>query len=308
MTLSPAQRTTHFFTVDVEEYFQVSAFDSAIPRSEWDRLPSRIEHNVDLLLDLLAKHGVTGTFFVLGWIASRHPRVVRSIAAAGHEVASHGYWHRRVASQTPEEFRADVRAAKDALEQVCGMGVTGYRAPSFSILPGGEWAFDVLLEEGYHYDSSLFPVRRSGYGYPLAPPIPHVITRGSGALLEFPLATTTVRGMRIPAAGGGYLRHFPFGLIRRAFRESTEAGVPAAFYIHPWELDPDQPRLDVPLLTRVRHYRGLRDTAAKVERLLGEMRFSSIAHGISAMMAAAAEAAPGGPRTSAEAIRQAALR
>lgn len=306
MTPSPAPRTTHFFTVDVEEYFQVSAFDDVIARSEWDRLPSRVEHNVELLLDLLAKHGVTGTFFTLGWIANRHARVVRSIAAAGHEVASHGYWHRRVSSQTPDEFRADVRSAKDALEQACGTPVTGYRAPSFSIVPGGEWAFDVLLEEGYHYDSSLFPVQRKGYGYPDAPPIPHVISRASGALLEFPLATTVLRGMRIPAAGGGYLRHFPFGLIRRAFRECTEAGVPTAFYIHPWELDPDQPRLDVPLLTRVRHYRGLRDTAGKIDRLLSETRFSSIANGIHAMMSAVNDAAPAGPRTS-DGLRQAAL-
>jgi polysaccharide deacetylase family protein (PEP-CTERM system associated) len=270
----------HFFTVDVEEYFQVNAFDDVIPRETWVDFPSRVADNVDRLLDVLVRYGVTGTFFTLGWVAKRHPRVVRRIAAAGHEVASHGWWHRKVTSLTASEFREDVRQAKNVLEDITGAAIGGFRAPSFSIVPGREWAFDVLIEEGYLYDSSLFPVRRPDYGYPNSPPIAHVIERPSGQLYEFPLATTVWNGVRIPAAGGGYLRHFPYHIVRRAFREHSRGQVPAVFYIHPWELDVEQPRLPVPLLARVRHYGGLRNTAERLERLLTEFRFNSFAQAI----------------------------
>jgi polysaccharide deacetylase family protein (PEP-CTERM system associated) len=267
---------THIFTVDVEEYFQVSAFDSIIERSEWGDQPSRIEANVDAILALLAAHDTLGTFFTLGWIAERYPRLVRRIADGGHEIASHGWWHRKLGDMTPGQFRTDVRDARRCLQDVSGCAVRGYRAPSFSLVPGKEWAFDVLLEEGYSYDSSLFPIRRPGYGYPSAPLAPHMIDRPSGALLELPLATTSIFGARIPAAGGGYLRHFPLGVIQRAFREHTRDGVPAVFYIHPWELDPDQPRLEVPALTRLRHYSGLSLTKPRIETLLREFRFTSV--------------------------------
>ena len=277
MSYEPAPSTAHFFTVDVEDYFQVSAFDELVPRSTWDSLPSRVVANVDKLLDLLASYGVTGTFFTLGWVAQRHPQVVRAIVAAGHEVASHGFWHQRVITMDASQFRQDVRAAKRELEDISGQEVVGYRAPSFSIVPGLEWAFDVLLEEGYRYDSSLFPVKRRGYGYPDAPPIPHLIERPSGQLCEFPLATTKWNGVRIPAAGGGYLRHFPFAVIRRAFEEHGEAGMPAVFYIHPWEIDSTQPRLPASLLTRVRHYRNLDRTMPRLHELLRSFRFTSIA-------------------------------
>lgn len=267
----------HIFTVDVEEYFHVGAFESVVSRKDWNSFPSRIDASIDLLLDLLARHGATGTFFTLGWIADHHPRVVRRIAQAGHEIASHGYWHRRVDSLAPEEFRQDVRASRAVLEDVCGTRVSGFRAPNFSIRPGCEWAFDVLLEEGYRYDSSLFPIRRPGYGYRAAPIVPHLIHRTSGSLCELPLATTALYGARIPAAGGAYLRHFPFGIIRRCLQEHSESGIPATFYLHPWELDPDQPRLPVNWITKGRHYGGLTRTLPRLEQLLAEFPFVSAA-------------------------------
>lgn len=269
--------SAHLFTVDVEEYFHVSAFERSIRPSTWDRYPSRVEGAVDRLLDMLAEYRSHATFFVLGWVAQRHPALVSRIVAGGHEIASHGYAHRRVTSMSPSEFGQDVRRARDILEQASGQEVVGYRAPSFSIVPGYEWAFDVLIDEGYRYDSSLFPIVRRGYGYSSAPPIAHVIRRAGGTLGEYPLATCRWMGMRLPAAGGGWLRHFPLALTRRAFREHTMPHSPAVFYIHPWEIDPGQPRLPVPAITRLRHYRGLHTTESKVRRLLGEFRFTSIA-------------------------------
>ncbi|MGH7680045.1 MAG: XrtA system polysaccharide deacetylase [Gemmatimonadaceae bacterium] len=277
MTTPAPAGIRHFFTVDVEEYFQVSAFDQVVSRDDWARLPSRLEHNIPILLEDLDRAGAKGTFFTLGWVAKHRASVVREIQSAGHEIASHGYWHRRVNTISPDEFREDVRSSKRALEDLTGEQVRGYRAPSFSIIPGTEWAFDVLIEEGFQYDSSLFPIRRRGYGYPGAPKSPHVIRRGPGELTEFPLATTSLAGVTIPAAGGGYLRHFPFALIRRAFRDADARAVPSTFYIHPWEIDPDQPRLPVGAVTRLRHYRGLSAARGRIQRLLSEFRFTSIA-------------------------------
>jgi polysaccharide deacetylase family protein (PEP-CTERM system associated) len=268
--------TEHVFTVDVEDYFQVYAFEDLVDRASWDSFPSRVIRNTTVILDLLDRYNTKGTFFTLGWIADRHPGIVRRIADAGHEIASHGWWHRKVTSLTPAQFREDVYSSKAILEQVSGQRVLGYRAPSFSITPGLEWAFDILLETGYRYDSSLFPIRRMNYGYPETPPIPHVIHRDSGDLVEFPLTTTRFANMHVPAAGGGYLRHFPFAITRRAFREFDDENVPAVFYIHPWEIDVEQPRLEAPMLTRVRHYRNLRKTLPRMERLLSEFRFTSI--------------------------------
>ena len=268
--------TAHFFSVDVEEYFHANALDPFVARDAWPSLPVRIDRTVPVLLDALEAAGAKGTFFVLGWIARHRPDVVRRIAAAGHEIASHGFWHRRVTGLTPAEFRDDVRTAKAQLEALIGTAVIGYRAPSFSILPGGEWAFDVLIEEGYEYDSSLFPIRRRGYGYPDAPRTPHIIRRAGGALHEFPLATTRFAGLTLPAAGGGYLRHFPFWFVQRAFSEATRQDTPATFYIHPWEIDPEQPRFPVGLLTRVRHYRGLSDTLTRMRRMLELFQFTTM--------------------------------
>jgi FemAB-related protein (PEP-CTERM system-associated) len=247
---APVGPPAHLFSVDVEEYFQVNAFEGYAPRERWGEYPSRLAVGVDAILDLLASREASGTFFTLGWVARHHPDVVRRIAAAGHEIASHGYWHRRVVTQTPDAFRQDLRDSKAALEDLVGARVDGYRAPSFSILPGGDWAFDVLLEAGFRYDSSRFPIRRAGYGNPGTPATPYWIRRPAGTLLELPLATARVGGALVPAAGGGYLRQFPYALIRRAFGQADARTAPAMFYVHPWEADPAQPRIPVPWLTR----------------------------------------------------------
>ncbi|MFL5482798.1 MAG: XrtA system polysaccharide deacetylase [Gemmatimonadaceae bacterium] len=270
------RRTAQLFTVDVEEYFQVRALESVVSRQHWGSHTTRVGHSIDLLLDSLDEYHARGTFFVLGWLADHRPEVVRSIASRGHEIASHGYWHERVSVQNPEIFREDVRKGKSSVEQLTGRPVIGYRAPNFSIIPGIEWAFDVLLEEGYQYDSSIFPIRRSGYGYANACPDPHIIVRKSGRLAEFPLATASILRYRVPAAGGGYLRQLPFGIVRRAFRDAVRRGEHGTFYIHPWEIDPGQPQLRTSFLNRIRHYRGLSKTLQRIEALLAEFRFTSI--------------------------------
>jgi polysaccharide deacetylase family protein (PEP-CTERM system associated) len=287
MSTGATRRVAHCFTVDVEEHFQVNAFERVVPRADWEHHESRVERNVGVLLDLLARHRATATFFVLGWVAARHPGLLRLIDDGGHELASHGFWHRRVPTLTPHEFRQDVRDAKAAIEDAVGRPVLGYRAPSFSIVPGYEWAFDALLEEGYEYDSSLFPIRRSGYGYPGAPSQPFSIERDGGTIREYPMTTLEVLGVRVPAAGGGYLRQFPYPVIERAFAASEARGVPGVFYVHPWEVDPEQPRLPVGMLTRVRHYRGLAETAERLERLLDSFDFTSIARAAAAEQAVA---------------------
>lgn len=277
MTSISERPTTHFFSVDVEEYFQVNAFEAIVSRDGWLAHPSRVGRSIDRLLEMLDRHGVRGTFFTLGWIARYRPDVVRTIAAAGHEIASHGFWHQRIPTLSVESFRDDVRQSKAVLEDLVGAEVLGYRAPSFSIIHGAEWAFDVLIEEGYRYDSSLFPIHRRGYGYASARRSPHAIRRASGQLAEFPLATLRWGPVSLPAAGGGYLRQFPLAVIRKAFAQASARGESATFYIHPWEIDPEQPRLDVPPMTRLRHYRGLARTAERVEALLGEFNFDCIA-------------------------------
>ncbi len=273
-------RIAHLFTVDVEEYFQVNAFERHVPPERWPEMESRIDRGVDLVLEALSRHDAFGTFFTLGWIAHRHPHIVRRIVDGGHEIASHGWWHRRLTTLTAAEFRADVRDSKRILEDVSGSPVRGFRAPSFSLVPGGEWAFDILIEEGYTYDSSLFPIRRPGYGYPGALARPHRILRDAGELVELPPATLEFLGLRVPAGGGGYFRQLPYWLSRRALAQSEARGEPATFYIHPWELDADQPRVQVGMLTRIRHYRGLSTAAKRLERILGEFRFTSVARGV----------------------------
>ena len=268
---------THHFTIDVEEYFQVSAFERSVRRSSWDRFESRVAASVARLLDILSRYEARATFFVLGWVAERHPEVVRAIAREGHEIASHGWEHARVTQQTPRAFREAVRRSKELLEALTGVPVLGFRAPSFSIVPGYEWALDVLIEEGYRYDSSLFPVRRPGYGYPGGRRDPHVLERPAGRLVEVPPATLSCLGVTLPAGGGAYFRLFPYGLVRAALRAAERRGVPATFYVHPWEVDPDQPRLPASWPTRLRHYIGLGRTAARLERLLGEFRFTAVA-------------------------------
>ncbi len=275
--LPPVPGAPHIFSVDVEDYFQVVAFEGVVDRARWNSYESRVEANTDRLLGLLAEHGVSGTFFTLGWVAEHHPGIVRRIAAQGHEVASHGHWHRRVNTLSREAFREELRASKARLEALSGQHCVGFRAPSFSITPGHEWAFDLLLEEGFRYDSSLFPIRRPDYGYPSAPATPFLIERPAGTLLELPLATMRWLGLRLPAAGGGYLRQLPTGLIRRAFRQAGEDGISGMFYIHPWEYDVDQPRLPCSRVTRLRHYGNLGRTWPRMQSLLAEFSFTSVA-------------------------------
>ncbi len=268
--------TKHYFTVDVEEYFQVSALEPYVPRHRWDDYESRVTRAVARLLELLGNHDARGTFFVLGWLADKHPQMVKRIAEAGHEIASHGWDHKRVTQQTPEQFRDSVRRSKARLEDLVGEAVLGFRAPSFSIVPGLEWTLDILIDEGYRYDSSLFPVRRRGYGYSNGQRDPHWLERPGGRILEIPPATLRRWGNNLPAAGGAYFRLFPYGLVRAALSECQRRRVPGTFYIHPWELDPDQPRLPVSWLTRVRHYGGLHRTVPRLKRLLSEFAFTSV--------------------------------
>ena len=283
-----APRIKHFFTVDVEEYFQVVALAPYAPMAKWESFESRVERSVDELLALMARHGATGTFFTVGWVAERHPAMMQRIVAGGHEVASHTYDHVRITHQTPDAFRESVRKTKAIIEDITGSAVTGFRAPSFSIVRGTEWALDILIEDGHTYDSSLFPVSRSGYGYVGGGRDPYVIERPEGRIMEYPPATIRAFGKTLPAAGGAYFRILPYGLVRAALRGAAARGVPGMFYIHPWEWDPGQPRLDVPVLTRVRHYTGQAGVMARLERAFREFEFTSVRGGTPAPLATSA--------------------
>jgi len=273
----------HHFTIDVEEYFQVAALEPYVARADWGRLESRVARQMEQLLALLARHHARATCFVVGWLADRQRELIRSIADAGHEIASHGWEHAKVTTLTPAQFRESVRRSKHVLEEITTTPVDGYRAPNFSIVQGREWALDILIEEGYRYDSSLFPVRRPGYGYPAGRTDPYWIERPAGRIAEIPPTTLRCAGMRFPAAGGAYFRLFPYGLVRAALRQCERRGTPGTFYIHPWEIDPEQPRLAVSWLTSARHYGGLGRTLPRLERLLTEFRFRPIGETVAAL-------------------------
>ncbi|HSM60252.1 MAG TPA: XrtA system polysaccharide deacetylase [Longimicrobiales bacterium] len=283
---------THHFTVDVEEYFHPTALERRIPRPAWDTLARRSPGLVRRILDWLAEDGVRGTVFVLGWLAEREPELVRDIAARGHEVASHGWDHRRVTDLSPEEFRGDVRRARAALEDLAGTRVEGYRAPSFSIQPGMEWAYDTLLEEGYRYDSSVFPVRvHPSYGHPRAPRDPHLIRRPGGVLAEIPLATLRVGVLNLPAAGGAYLRFFPVGLAHGALSDAARRGQSGTLYTHPWEFDRELPRFDAPWLTQLRMRGGIRHTLRRVRSLMRRHAFRPVRETVADLLARAGQTA-----------------
>ena len=273
---SSMPRAFHLFSVDVEDYFQVSAFEKVAPPSRWESYPSRVEGNTRRLLDLLDAHGASATFFTVGWVAERFPALVQEIVTKGHEVASHSHLHRRVTTLTPPEFRSDVRRSREVLEQVAGVPVVGFRAPSFSIVPEVSWAWEILCEEGFLYDSSAFPIVRPGYGNPQAPRDPYLIRTASGVLEEYPLATAAIGRLRLPAAGGAYLRVLPPALVHRAITEATRRGTPAMCYVHPWEIDAHQPRLPVGLVTRFRHYTGLAGVYQRLNALFGRVSFRSV--------------------------------
>lgn len=267
---------THCLTFDVEEHFQVSAFDSPEQRGRWDRLESRVERNTERLLEVLGGRGIRATFFVLGWVAERHPALIRSIVEAGHEVASHGYAHEMITRQTPEQFRQDIGKAKQILEDVAGAAVTGYRAPSFTIVERTKWALQVLVEEGYRYDSSIFPIRHDRYGMPGAQPHRHRLDTPSGPIWEVPPATVQLACARWPVAGGGYFRLLPYPVLRLLLKRAEAELEPLVMYLHPWEIDPEQPRMQGSCVSRFRHYLNLDKTESRLLRLLADFRFGPI--------------------------------
>jgi len=263
-------------TIDVEDYFHVSVFDGTVRRAEWESMESRVVANTERLLDLFDEYAVRGTFFVLGWVAERHPALVRTITGRGHELASHGYAHRLVYEQTPDVFREDVRRSKALIEDLSGRRVNGYRAPSFSVTERSLWALDVLLEEGYRYDASIFPIRHDRYGIPGAPRWPHTMPRAKGSLFEVPGSTVRLGGTNLPVAGGGYFRILPYAWTRWGIGRVNREGQPAVFYLHPWEIDPDQPRLPAGLLGQFRHYRNLHRTETRLRSLMRDFSFGPL--------------------------------
>ncbi|MBK6596979.1 MAG: DUF3473 domain-containing protein [Proteobacteria bacterium] len=269
----------HAFTVDVEDYFHVEAFANAIHRDSWPHLEYRCERNVYRMLDMLAERSVRGTFFVLGWVAERSPQLIKDIAAAGHEIACHGHSHQLVYRQTRQQFADETRYAKGLLEDLTGTAVLGYRAASFSITKVSMWALDTLIDLGFTYDSSVFPVRHhDNYGIPEAPLGPCRMRAPSGrTLIEVPLSVADVAGLRVPVSGGGYFRLFPYWLSRAGMRHvERKSGRPVIFYVHPWEIDVDQPRVQAGLVSRLRHYNNISRCEARLRRLLQDFEFGTM--------------------------------
>lgn len=272
-------RVVNAFSIDVEDYFQVSALAPAVPRDTWSQREYRAERNTDRVLQLLDEAGVKGTFFVLGWIAERSPQLVRRIAAAGHEVASHGLSHQLIYHQSRDEFRRETAYSKNLLEDTIGAPVLGYRAASFSITQESLWALDVLIDLGFKYDSSIFPIRHDRYGIPDAPLVPGTLSAPSKrTLVEFPMSTASILGMKLPVSGGGYFRIFPYAVTRYGLRQiNGSRRAPFVFYMHPWEIDPGQPRIEVSSwLSRFRHYTNLDRCEERLKRLLREFAFAPV--------------------------------
>jgi len=264
-------------TVDVEDYFHVSVFDGLVPRVSWNQLESRVIANTEHLLGIFDESRIRATFFVLGWVAERFPALVARIAHQGHEIASHGYAHRLIYDQTPRAFREDVRRSKLLLEAAAAGEVRGYRAPSYSVTPRTLWALDILIEEGYRYDASIFPIRHDRYGIPLSPRHPYVLPRAAGEIVEAPASTVQWGTMNWPVAGGGYFRILPYSWTRWGIsRINRQERRPAIFYLHPWEVDPSQPRLPAGLLSRFRHYRNLDKTEGRLRQLIQDFRFAPL--------------------------------
>jgi len=296
----------NILTIDVEDYFQVENFKGVIDFSDWEGYELRVVKNTEKILKILAEKNVKATFFVLGWVAEKFPELVRRIYEAGHEVASHGYMHELIYNQTQDEFRADLRKAKMILENITGEPILGYRAPSYSITRKSEWALDILMEEGYKYDSSLFPIHHDRGGFVNAPRFPFKMHKGhlvhgkegiasspSGRLRyaplsstaprndgnemwEFPLSTVKIFGQNIPFSGGGYFRLLPYLFIKKSIEKINKEGQPAVIYIHPWELDPEQPRIKAEYMSRFRHYVNIDKTERKLIKLLNDFEFTSI--------------------------------
>ena len=286
------KHVVNVMTVDVEDYFQASAFDRVVSRTSWFERDSRVVRNTHRLLEFFHNHGVKSTFFMLGWVAERFPSLVREIGSCGHELASHGFHHQLIYTLTPDQFRDDVRRAKAVIEDAGGCQVRGYRAPSFSIVRSSLWALDVLIEEGHDYDASIFPIHHDRYGIPDAPRLPHVIERGAGSIVEVPASTTRLGPLNVPIAGGGYFRVLPYSFTRRGIARLNAAGAPAIFYIHPWEIDPDQPRLPASRGTTWRHYSNLDQTLTRLEWLVQDFAFDTVAATLEARAVVAVPARP----------------
>lgn len=271
-------RIKHILSVDVEDYFQVEAFAKEVPRGTWEQWPTRVVQNTRKILNLLERHGTKGTFFFLGWVANRFPGLVREVQAKGHELACHSYWHRRVCSLTPPEFREDLRIGKDAIEQAAGVPVYGYRAPSWSINRASLWALDILAEEGFRYDSSIYPIHHDLYGVPDSPRFAYIHQCFNGReLIEIPPPTVRIAGFNLPGAGGGYFRIFPFAYtewVLRTFERQYQK--PAVTYFHPWEIDHEQPRIPADLKSSFRHYTNIKTVEKRLSLLLQRHLFQPI--------------------------------
>lgn len=266
----------NYLTIDVEDYFQVSAFEDIVGKERWSDLESRVTANTFRLLDMLAEADILATFFIVGWVAEKFPEIVSRIQNQGHEVGCHSYWHRKVYDLSPEEFREDTRRAKAILEDITSQPVRGYRAPSYSITRKSLWALDILRELDFAYDSSIFPVVHDNYGIPDAPRFRYAIPNTN--LTEYPISTAKILGMNIPVSGGGYFRLFPYWFTRALLKKiNLREKQPFMFYLHPWEIDPDQPRMkDARILSKLRHYNNLQKTASRLKRLLEDFRFGPI--------------------------------
>ena len=265
----------YILSVDVEDYFHVEAFADTVAPSTWGQYPSRVEANTHRLLDLFDEFDAKATFFVLGWIAERHPGLIREIVVRGHELACHSYWHRVIYRLSPHEFWEDACRSKHVIEQAAGIAIKGYRAPNYSVTSKSLWALDILAETGFSYDSSIFPIRHDIYGIPDAPRFPFRITTRSGSLVEYPITTFRFVGSNLPVGGGGYLRILPFWYTRLGLNRAEKEGLPRIIYVHPWEIDPEQPRLQGCARSRFRHYTNLRKTYDRLRFLLGQGKFQS---------------------------------
>ena len=262
-------------TIDVEEYFQVEAFARVIAKKDWDKFVSRVVQNTEKILNLLEFFQIKATFFCLGWVAERYPELIKAIAQKGHEIASHGFSHTPIFRLTPQEFRKEVRKSKRLLEDLSDREVKGFRAPTYSVTKNTLWALKILAEEGYTYDSSIFPIRHDLYGLPEAPRFPFKIK--SLGLIEFPITTARFLGIKWPAAGGGYFRLFPYPLTKYLLKRiNRKEKMPFIFYVHPWEFDPAQPRIKAPLKSRFRHYLNLKKTEKRFKKLLFDFKFAPV--------------------------------
>ena len=269
-------KPVNYLTIDVEDYFQVAAFEKVIQPATWENYPSRVEQNTTRILDLLNTYGVKGTFFIVGWTAERFPGLVKEIVTRGHEIGCHSYQHQKIYNQTPEEFRRDTQKAKDILEQASGRPVVGYRAPTYSITKKSLWAFDILQELGFKWDSSIFPIRHDNYGIPDAPRFAYKMPNHN--LIEYPISTALLWGRKIPVAGGGYFRILPYWFTRMALKKiNQQEKEPFIFYLHPWEVDLGQPKVShAGWKSRFRHYHNLGKTEERLHCLLKEFRFAPI--------------------------------